>query len=432
MPAKQGSITSAPRTTVAGAASNLITVMVGVGILAFPKMFAKVGWCAAPPLLCAIAYMTAEVGALTDRSLNLVEGLALSTTYSFGVKASTFEDLGEACLGQSGKASVSFFTNSFIIFVSSAYLILIGTNMEVLSKGTLVALPTRAWVLVMTAVLAPTVLLKDISKISRFGFVGALSSVMYVVIIICAGLHAALFDEGSALPREYVSYTTDVSTLGQASSMMLFGFMYVFVVPTVRGNMAHPQAMHKAINFATYASVFVYMSCGMVGLYGWGVAVQDNVAESMAPIFAKTMSATVVMNLAVSYPILMHCAVVAMEALFKSGYWVSLRLSMVLVTAAISISCPYFMAVVGLGSSVLGIILGIFLPLFFFWRLCYLSLGHSWSACLEQESTVLLCKHVVIFFLGILTMFFGFSSSMAEFKEALASDSGNSFGDFWG
>lgn len=417
-------------TTVAGATSNLITVMIGVGILAFPKLFANLGWYVAPPMLCGIAFVTAEMAFLTNRCLDFVESLALSNRYSFGSKALTFENIGEACFGRPGKICVTVLSNSFLIFVSSAYLILIGINMEVFSMRTPWQMPTRAWVLVVVAFLAPTALMKDISKISRFASVGVFASVAYVAIIVSSGLYAAWFEDATAHPREFTNYTTEFSTLGQGSAMMLFGFMYVFVLPTVRMSMAQPSEMPKCISFATYAAVSIYLLCGLVGCYGWGIAVKGNVVQSMPASFGKAMSVSVVINLAVSYPIVMNCTCVAMETLFQTGYSVLLRLTMVLLTVVTCLSCPYFMAVVGLGSSVLGIMLGVFAPVVFFWRLCFLSLG-SWAACVEQERLSSVMKHSFLVLFGVFTMFFGMKSSVADLQDALRDGSANPFKDFF-
>lgn len=418
-------------TSLAGATANLITVMIGVGILAFPNLFATVGWIMAPPLLCAIAALTAEIGFITDRSLHFIDNMALSKTFSFGVQAVKFEDMGEACFDKIGKFVVGFMNNMFLLFLLAAYLILIGTNMEVFSMGTKFQMPTRAWVLVFIVFLTPTALLQDTSKIARFAFLGVLSSMMYVFTIITAGLVAANSEEAVLHPREYKDYTSDLSSIGRVCAMMLFGFMYVIVLPTVRGNMRQPSAMPQAISYSTYCSVMVYLSCGLVGYYGWGVAVKENVVHSMGLIFGKVMSGAVVLNLVVSYPILMNCVTVAVETMLGIGYSICLRHVLVLITLIVCLACPYFMAVVGLGSSVLGVIIGIFLPIVFFWRLAYLVNGHSWMATFEQEGVVPIIKHAILVAIGALTMCFGAHSSWGELMAAMEQGSANPFQDFF-
>lgn len=415
------------QTSTVATAMNLVTTMVGAGILAFPSTFARGGWYLAPWLLVCSTAVTLEIGMLIDRICVMSEEKAASgARYSFGSCIEKYEDLGEAAFGLPGKRIVSLVANLFMLNICGAFMILVGSSMELLSVGFVdffvqygyggkwvgwVCLPFRFWVLVMSGAFAPLALLDDMSFISRLSFVGVIASFIYVIAIAEGGLSSSA--GGASTAVEHQSYPKKFGDVGMVISVMLLGFSCQTVLPTVRSEMLHPTQLHVAIKTSTITVLLVYMCAGMIGFYAWGDRVEGNVLLSMkntrdAPLVAGMVLAfAVVANLLVTFPIIMQCVAKALESHLGGGFSLVGRLSLFACAMFVGFFCPYFLEFLGLVASVLGIVMGICIPLACYWKLRADGSGNEGAGGRGPPSIQEYAKHGMILLFGAVALIYG-------------------------
>merc|ERR1719221_100165 len=221
-------------------------------------------------------------------------------------------------------------------------MILIGQSLEFIT-----GLTYHKGVLCAAAVFALLSLLDDMTVIARLSVVGVVASILYVLCIGCAGVQAAQ-DSGEARTYMLVSELSQLSEVGAVASVMLLGFTYQTVVPTLRAEMRAPREMPRAIAGAIGVAAGIYMGAGTLGYYGWGDRVEGNVLSSMrtgdgSPMWeGLVLSCAVIANLAVSFPILMTCVYRAAEAQL-GGYSPMVRFVLLSVALAVGMLVPYFL-----------------------------------------------------------------------------------------
>mmetsp|Transcript_13065 Transcript_13065/g.28604 ORF Transcript_13065/g.28604 Transcript_13065/m.28604 type:complete len:389 (+) Transcript_13065:971-2137(+) len=266
-------------TSTLASGMNLVTTMVGAGVLSFPGLFAKGGWIVSPIVLGGSAMALCEIGDVISQVLDWCEqrGYKYPKAYSFGSRPEKYEDMMEVPFGSTGKTITFFAFNAFMVLVSGAYMILIGTSVEYIVRHEY--FPYRACVLLMSLIYGPLTLLDNMSLISRMSSIGVVASVMYVVCIACAGLSA---------DRKKVSYDIEWSKifggLGQLIAVMLMGFTYQVVVPTVRSEMSQPGDLRTAIYGSIALVTGIYGVAGATGYLGYGQNVEGNVLKNMITV----------------------------------------------------------------------------------------------------------------------------------------------------
>jgi len=415
----------AGRTSTLSTGMNLVTVMVGCGVLGFPKVFGVAGWYVGPVILLASAFSGLEMGIATVEALVMCEErVEAGERYSFQ-RPEKYEDLFEVAYGRLGKDLASVTLNAFMLLVCGAFMILIGSSLQFLSDS---LLPYRAWVLVMSVFFAGLCLLKDMQLISRLSMVGVLASLTYVVSIAQAGMEAGLSNRSK--PGFAVRYFPDSSVdVGTVLSVMFMGFGYQLVTPTVRAEMAAPAEMPQAIQGSVSVVTFVYGAVGMVGYWGWGNDVSGNVLDSMVDADGERMfagvvlSAAVIANLFVTLPILMNAVAVAAEGRCAGEYSPPLRLGLLTVAVVVGLFSPFFLQVLTLIGSTIGTIMLTFFPMMVYWKLVSLTGRHV--------PLLVYVKHGLVFLLGCVAMVFGTYDALADLHKAMQSPDANPFKNFW-
>lgn len=102
---------------------NLVTVCIGVGILALPQLPVRCGY-----ILASLCLALAGLG-VHEACLQLWRGLR-------HCGASTFEALGYEALGHTGRVLAGVMVNLFLLGICSAYAALVGTQLHNLTGST--------------------------------------------------------------------------------------------------------------------------------------------------------------------------------------------------------------------------------------------------------------------------------------------------------
>lgn len=395
-----------------GAIMSLVTTMVGAGVLGFPKTFSNAGWYASPVLLLLCAWVAMEIGHILSDCLAMVEErLAEGARFSF-TKPEKYEDICEAAFGSTGKFTATIMVNAFLLFMSGAFMILIGQSLEFVIQKAFFS-PYRACVLAVSILFLPLTLLDDMSQIAKLSGIGVLASFVYVLAIGFAGFEAGMSDT----IKDYNLYPAKLTDLGGVISVMFLGLTYQQVLPTVRSEMEAPRESSKAVTIAVAGVTLVYGTAGGLGFFGWGNQVKGNVLQSMVnedgspTVQGLMLSIAVIANLFVTFPIVMSIVSRAMEANLVGGlYSYTVRVCLFMVSLLIGLFVPFFLDFLTLIGAVLGVVVGGFMPVAVYWAM----------AGTKQYSVFQVVRHGGIILIGLVALIFGTLTSvqglMASFE----------------
>lgn len=414
------------RTSTLSTGMNLITVMVGAGVLSFPKVFASAGWYAGPLILVACAVSGREAGVAADKALAICEErIRAGESFSFR-RPEKVEDMVEVAFGKAGKEAVGAVLSVFMLLLCGAFMILIGASLQFLSNA---MLPYRAWVLMTTVLFAGLCLLQDMDFLSRLSSVGVAASFVYVLAIAQAGLQAGFTNRSS--PDFAVRYFPEKAfDVGIVLSVMFLSFGYSIVLPTVRAEMAAPEELPKAIDGSIVIVTFIYGTVSVMAYWGWGNAVNDNVLGSMIDgqgnrmIAGVALSLAVIANLFVTFPIILNVVAISTESRLGVQYSPAARLGLLAIAVTMGLLCPFFLEVLTLIGATVGMVMLTFVPIVVYWKLVITSGGAG-----PPRSEYI--KHGGVVFLGLTAMTFGTYEAVGQLLEAMQKPGGNPFTSFW-
>ena len=132
---------------------NLVTVVIGAGIMALPQLPLRGGWVLSALILLVVILSTAESGLHMWKAFMASEG-----------RMSTYEDLGREAWGPLGQVLAAVVANLFLFGIYSAYTVLIGMQLENLSQN---ALDKQHWILILYPAFLALALVPDLSALSR-------------------------------------------------------------------------------------------------------------------------------------------------------------------------------------------------------------------------------------------------------------------------
>lgn len=418
--------------TLAGATTNLLTMMVGAGVLAYPSIGAGCGFAGTPMIV---------IGAgLTDFAACTVLASLLARLHP----CDQYRGMVDRCIGARAATAVEFLLQAFIFFFSAILIVLVGENMDYL-----VPFSSRGWILATGAVMCAVAQIKDISLVTKLSALGAATAVIYVVSIsVAAGMAAANYDPQSR-PHNRM-WPGSTLSLFKNFAVALFGFMCIHAVPTMRKDMARPKELPKALALSHGAVIVTYLVVAMIGYYGWGDAAEGNILFSFceAPGCAETrdlrpgaqpllskesgggkmvagylLAGAVVCNLMVTLPILFY---VFFGGLHERFQWLSthpvadatVRVVVALVAALTGVFLPYFKELLGILSATLVVSLTLLVP-----PICAIALDRR-----EGKPTALI--NPVLILCGTAVLVIGLYGAVEDMVDALKAE--GKVETFWG
>lgn len=113
--------------------ANLVTAMIGAGVLVLPATFARGGWVFSTAALLSVAALTVETGYVIDDCVVAIEERARhGAAFSFGARPQRLDDLCEASFGSCGRPASFALVNTLLLLICAAYLLFIGQGLEFL------------------------------------------------------------------------------------------------------------------------------------------------------------------------------------------------------------------------------------------------------------------------------------------------------------
>mmetsp|Transcript_7519 Transcript_7519/g.13548 ORF Transcript_7519/g.13548 Transcript_7519/m.13548 type:complete len:497 (-) Transcript_7519:68-1558(-) len=405
--------------TTAATAVNLITVMVGAGVLSYPALYSKVGIPLGTLLLGFCAPLSCYVCELLGQTIHNCQ---LRT----GRRIMKLDDVGEACFGRPGALAIKVFLNVYFAAKIAIYMVLIGKNLNYLMP----IFPYRAWVLLMTIYMFPVAFMRDISLIEKVSVLGLFSVAVYFITILCGSGKMALMGHSAGM-KAFTTVPENPGVMFSVLTAMMFGFGPTDVLATVRRDMASPEELPKALRQSHFLVFAMYLTAGLFGYMGFGgTTVQGNISESMCDFpgcpstlpdpklagrkwfWGLGLAFAVIVNLLVTIPILLYCLFSGIEASYPPDQPMGkvpnaiMRIGVVLFAMLVGLFVPFFLQTVQIMSAALVVPIVIFVPLIFAYRSDRL-LG-------RRPSPVALLGYLGLCVIGVLSLCVGLTEAFAD------------------
>ncbi|CAE7753801.1 AVT1C [Symbiodinium sp. CCMP2592] len=406
---------------------NLVTVVIGAGIMALPQLPRRGGWVLSSLILVLVLLSSVESGLHMWKAFMASRGSFEMLTYG---------DLGREAWGPLGEILANLVINIFLFGVYSAYAVLIGMQLENISQQ---ALDKRFWILILYPVFVALALAPNLSALSRLVPLGMLAACATAAFIVGKSLadasHWQTWDEEihSAWPQE------SLMSLGVVLATCIGAVAFQPVVPSVLQDMGKPEKFPLAMLAAVVTCGCLYLAVMLCGYHGYGAFILQDIVQSMTHspkdvqeafeaeawnwTGAKSLwvpalvSSLVLVNIVLSMPIIMMAVFYSVQeskALaphVKPGSWANwvMRATLVTIAVVIAMCVPRFTLVFGFFCAVAGPAVGLAFPLLFS--------GAVLRRCGVAQSWWRHGLHGLIILLSILCMVAGIYTSVVDLVE---------------
>ncbi|CAO3600707.1 unnamed protein product [Absidia cylindrospora] len=318
---------------------NVVCVVAGTGALSLPYALRQGGWIGLLILFLSWIF-SSYTGVILIRCL-----------YHNGrTRLSSYQEIARDAFGVVGEWVSFFFTFVILLGVSVLYMMLAGSNLYSICKGTLAEhISQPVWTIICCAAVAvPFVFFRSMKEVGVTSAFGALATLVTILIV----LVEAVRDK-----KNNPNVHTDPVIWDQfpiALSSIVFSFGGNPVYAHVEAGMRRPQDWNKVVIGGLTSCVVIYMLMAIPGYYIYGDQVTSPAYNSIPEGPAK-MAAEIIITLHVilAAPILLTALSLDLEKMFRISSFhhsrvvefvlrVALRMVMIVVVAAIAIEVPYF------------------------------------------------------------------------------------------
>jgi len=332
---------------------NLISSVVGAGIMALPKTVSRIGWIPGLSLLCLVTVVSAV-------SCNLVHMAMLMNP-----KSLCAEDLALSSFGPAMRRLVLLLNNGDL-FATCVILLVGGGDALSIIVGT----EFQTWCILGVGVVVGLLSLpKDLSGLSRAAFAGVVTLFMFVVVYLADGIIKLTSDPSS----DQTLANLDLSRLAGAASIIGFSYSCAILMPSMHAEMAEVKELPWVINVGHGIVFAIYGSMAVIAYAAYGEEGLDVKPEISSlrqlPWAANFCAGCILVTIGVGYPLFMNPMVVFIEAMFKSDNpsrelptRLLVRISMVAGTMIAALTIPYFYEIVLLTGAISANFMCVILP----------------------------------------------------------------------
>lgn len=343
---------------------NILSAIMGAGILGLPRSLADCGWFGVM-ILGAVSCQQTYTGKLIG---DLMIAMPQARSYS---------DVGYMAWGPLGKNLVLCTQMAQCLGVSILYLILAGSNLNSIFSG---EDDNRFFYTSLVAfVLLPTIFFRSIKEIAIISVLGVITSILVALIIV---------KESVLRPMEHPRYTNPTLTsMSSAAGTMIFAYGAHALFPSIQHDMTNKKVFNRCL-FQSFSIIFVvYSSVAITSFYAFGCHLQPNVLHNLAADSNLTLFVSLLItgHVIAAYALFMSPVFTTMESLWglsgrphsRSDYFRScvLRAVMIGLTFIVAASIPFFGDVMSLLGCSCITMLSVLLPIGFFTRFFWESLS---------------------------------------------------------
>lgn len=393
---EQEQICEGTKLSTAATTSSLVTAMIGSSLLAMPALASKAGIILGPTILISVAFIVNEMGKLISESIDDVAELD-------NVTIKKYQDLTKAAIGDVVTSIVGVSSTCALTGFVTVSCVLIGQSFQMLVPQ----LTYKMWMVIMIPMNIAFANIRDMTYLAKLGQLGVLACLFCVLIMYTMSMRAV--DSNRTWPDEYRSvgpyndttkplYSLGPRTLlslGSVSAVSFFTFAVLVSIPTVKAQMEKPKELPKALNRSFTICTLVNLGGMILGYWGFGNFVSDNVLQSfrvdrpaqywqedvykrenvLSPwetgsqsVAGQAMCIALIANLICSYPIYQICIALAIESSSPSVQASVVKSTIVrtvlgILTITIGLFLPFFLQILALVSSVFCVLNNVFLPI---------------------------------------------------------------------
>lgn len=384
-------------------------------------------------LLVMIGFFILELGKTFDKAIVAASEEAIRTGRTEGIN--TYEDFGEASLGETGIYMVRTTCNVMNFGILTGWIILIGTNLFALMPG--LGLGVKGFIIASSPIIVGLGQCTNMQLISRMGVLGAVSAIgSFSLIVIKSLLDSRRWMDWGAEDRArlHQPWPDSVGAVGFALAIFINSYSTINMFPSLRSQMRAPSEFYLAFRNAMFIVTSVYVTTALVGHFGYGAMLQKTIVLSMkfspanateafnksylewtgpqSPVMGNTMALLVTVNLMTSFPILFTVLMGGAERAFgeavgergdtKNRLW---RLGLSCFLLLVAILCPYFMEVLGCFSSICASLNNVLWIILFSFRLE--------RSMFATQTTKQRAVDLLMISTALYAMVFGFSTSLS-------------------
>ncbi|CAH1413126.1 unnamed protein product [Lactuca virosa] len=345
---------------------NGLNALSGVGILSVPYALASGGWLSLL-LLFTIAISTFYTGLLIQRCMDTDPTIK------------SYPDIGHRAFGKTGRIIVSVTMNIELYLVATGFLILEGDNLSNLLPemglefyGINVS-GKKSFVVIVAAIILPTIWLNSMSILSYISASGVLASLIILGSILWVGEFDGVgFEEKGKM----------VNWKGMPSAISLYAFCYCAhpVFPTLYTSMRDQRQFKKVLLLCFIFCTITYSSMAILGYLMFGSNLNSQITLNLPThkLSSRIAICTTLVNPIAKYALMVTPIVDTLEERFLSFYntrkfSLLIRTSLVISTVIVALSLPFFGYLMSLVGAFLSVTASIILPC-----LCYLKISGSY------------------------------------------------------
>ncbi|KAG2230966.1 transmembrane amino acid transporter protein-domain-containing protein [Thamnidium elegans] len=281
---------------------NIVCVVAGTGTLGLPVALKQGGWIGLLILFLSWS-MSIYTGIILIRCL-----------YANGkTRLTTYKEVATSAFGWIG-GWVTFFFNAWILLGAPIlYMVLSGTNLNQLCKGTVAEIGDTAWIIISCAVVAiPFILVKTMKEVAWMSAFGALATVIVVLIV----LIVAAIDKPNHMNVHHDAVVWDMFPI--ALSTISFSFGGNVVYPHVEASMKKPRDWSMVVAAGLSTCAAMYFATAISGYLIYGTKVESPIYNSIPEGTARIVAIVVItLHVLMAAPILTTSFSLDIEEMFN-------------------------------------------------------------------------------------------------------------------
>jgi amino acid permease len=353
------------------ASYHIICVIAGTGLLQIPFAFSQAGWIGIL-FLIGSAWVNYYTGNL------IIKCLEVNGKYLDG-----YPHIGLEAFGRAGFYIISIFYNMALCGTVCLYIILASMNLE-----QLIGWSSQNWIIALCiCLLIPFLAVKTLKEVGFISFLGALASLLVVVIVTICGL------------SDYPMYVdkvehkwADSRAFGSVLGTLCFSYGGNYVYPEVYRTMAKKEKFPNVLKYSIVLITIMYLVVGIIGYFVYGDLSISPVLFNLSGGFMKSFSLGIItFHVVFACPLLLTTISKDLERMMDIESYRDtsiLRIAIVGLICSISMSLPFFSDMMSLVGAVSNTMLIFVLPI-----LCDFKL-------FEKNNFVLGCLIIIIGLVG--------------------------------
>ncbi|KAI9252596.1 transmembrane amino acid transporter protein-domain-containing protein [Sporodiniella umbellata] len=280
---------------------NVVCVVAGSGTLGLPQALQQGGWIGLFVIFLSWA-MSIYTGVILVRCL-----------YANGrTRLNTYKDVATAAFGAVGGWVTFFFNTWMVLGVPVLYMVLAGTNLNQLCKGTVGEIGHVPWTIICCVIIAiPYILIKSMKEVAWMSAFGALATLVVVIIVlICSAI-----DRPNHLDVHHDAVIWEMFPI--ALSTISFSFGGNVIYPHVEASMKQPRDWPKVIAGGLSTCAVLYIVTAVTGYLVYGDTVLSPVYNSIPAGAAQTVAIVIItLHVLMAAPILITSFSLDLEEMF--------------------------------------------------------------------------------------------------------------------